>query len=196
VLPALNAEAASALAEAEGLVTHLTSLVLVDEAAAVQESVPANRKVPLPAPRARALAHSSQIMFAAGGFVPDRAYLDPGPAAQRLAPGVARPNLLWRPDLSGLGERIAWDVEPRRLQVGDLSMLDPALAQAIRDAAGIAEVVTLARHLGLDPVVLVVGLIARAEAPKLRTAARIAKAIFGDSVSQEIDAASRVLGIL
>ena len=34
----------------EGLVTHLTSLVLVDEAGAVQETVPAMRKIPLPTP--------------------------------------------------------------------------------------------------------------------------------------------------
>src|SRR5690606_31717400 len=43
-LPALEEEAATALAETEGLVTHLTSLLLVDEAGAVQEGIPAMRK--------------------------------------------------------------------------------------------------------------------------------------------------------
>src|SRR5262249_38477178 len=51
VLPALNAETATQLAEAEGLVTHLTSLVLVDEASPIQEQIPATRKVALPSPR-------------------------------------------------------------------------------------------------------------------------------------------------
>src|SRR5215813_1762592 len=50
-LPALPAESAAALAEAEGLVTHLTSLILVDEAATQEASVPATRKVALPTPR-------------------------------------------------------------------------------------------------------------------------------------------------
>ena len=36
---------------AEGLVTHLTSLVLVDEAGATQEGIPASRKIALPTPR-------------------------------------------------------------------------------------------------------------------------------------------------
>lgn len=59
----LDTEAATALAEAEGLVTHLTSLVLVDEAAEIQSGIPANRKVFLPSPATgalpvRALYHS------------------------------------------------------------------------------------------------------------------------------------------
>lgn len=49
-LPLLEEDAAAALAEAEGLVTHLTSLVLVDEAGEVQDGLPATRKVALPPP--------------------------------------------------------------------------------------------------------------------------------------------------
>ena len=52
-LPAINTETATHLAQAEGLVTHLTSLVLVDQAGIVQEQVPATRKIPLPHPRCR-----------------------------------------------------------------------------------------------------------------------------------------------
>ena len=39
----LDREAASGLAKAEGLVTHLTSLVLVDESAEDQDGLPAAR---------------------------------------------------------------------------------------------------------------------------------------------------------
>src|SRR5262249_9029048 len=53
ILPTLDADAAARLAEAEGLVTHLTSLVLVDEESAAQQSIPATRKVALPAPATR-----------------------------------------------------------------------------------------------------------------------------------------------
>lgn len=49
-LRALPEAEAIRLAEAEGLVTHLTSLVLVDEAGATQDSVPVARKVALPGP--------------------------------------------------------------------------------------------------------------------------------------------------
>jgi hypothetical protein len=49
-LPTLAEEAAAMLAEAEGLVTHLTSLVLVDEDAAAQQGIPATRKIALPSP--------------------------------------------------------------------------------------------------------------------------------------------------
>lgn len=50
-LPGLELWAATELAVAEGLVTHLTSLVLVDEEGAVQGGIPAVRKVALPTPR-------------------------------------------------------------------------------------------------------------------------------------------------
>jgi hypothetical protein len=50
-LPALSAEEAGTLAEAEGLVTHLTSLILVDEDAAAQTGIPATRKIALPTPQ-------------------------------------------------------------------------------------------------------------------------------------------------
>ncbi len=49
-LPVLAEDAAAVLAEAEGLVTHLTSLVLVDEDAAAQQGIPATRKIALPSP--------------------------------------------------------------------------------------------------------------------------------------------------
>jgi hypothetical protein len=46
-IPRLSEEDAASLASAEGLVTHLTSLVLVDEAAVAQDSIPLRRRVPL-----------------------------------------------------------------------------------------------------------------------------------------------------
>ena len=50
-LPCLELWAATERAVAEGLVTHLTSLVLVDEVGSIQEQIPAVRKVSLPTPR-------------------------------------------------------------------------------------------------------------------------------------------------
>ncbi|HEV7267357.1 MAG TPA: hypothetical protein VGN83_21000 [Falsiroseomonas sp.] len=53
-LPAMEESDAAALAEAEGIVSHLTSLVLVDEAAEAQDAIPAQRKVALSTPRVMA----------------------------------------------------------------------------------------------------------------------------------------------
>ena len=49
-LPALSSEAGTGLAIAEGLVTHLTSLVLVDEEGEIQDGIPITRKIALPMP--------------------------------------------------------------------------------------------------------------------------------------------------
>ena len=50
-LPSLSEATARKLAVGESLVTHLTSLVLVDEEGPLQEGLPVTRKVNLPTPR-------------------------------------------------------------------------------------------------------------------------------------------------
>lgn len=49
-LPGMTEAAAAVFAEAEGLVTHLTSLVLVDEVGEAHEGLPATRKIALESP--------------------------------------------------------------------------------------------------------------------------------------------------
>jgi hypothetical protein len=58
---------------------------------------------------------------------------------------------------------------------------------AIRQAAAIKDVIAVAQKLGLDPVVLVIGLLAHV-ARSNRTAARLARAIFGGEPPPEISA--------
>jgi hypothetical protein len=84
-LPTLSEVEAAKLAEREGLVTHLTSLVLVDEAGGTQEDLPTLRKVALPEP---AVAQ----VFAASAF-PDLAPAPPPPAR---SPGDQAPSFLPR----------------------------------------------------------------------------------------------------
>ena len=71
-LPALDPETAAAFAVAEGLVTHLTSLVLVDEASAMPAGVPASRKVALPTPRS-AVMYACYIGASAAAAAPAEA---------------------------------------------------------------------------------------------------------------------------
>ena len=96
-------------------------------------------------------------------------------------------------DLSSLGARIDWDAAPQRLQAGDLSALDREVARAIRSAAAITEVAAFARQFALDPVAVVVGLIARFESSRNRSAARLAKAIFGDIANARLDHIAQIL---
>lgn len=63
MLTHLSETEAAALAEAEGLVTHLTSLVLVDEESATQQGLPALRKIALPEPATVRASRPRAMMF-------------------------------------------------------------------------------------------------------------------------------------
>ena len=203
-LTTLDAESAAQLAETEGLVTHLTSLVLIDEVGAVQDGIPATRKVALPAPRVSAMASMR--------FMEDRAeMLSLLPSRESVLPRSSRKSALQRSffhsnllpssidpelrhvELSSVGAKIDWDLAPQQLQAGDLSTLDRDVARAIQTAAALTEVVVLARQLALDPVALVIGLIARSESSRSRSATRLAKAIFGDIASARLDHIAQIL---
>jgi hypothetical protein len=83
-----------------------------------------------------------------------------------------------------LGKKIDWDSAPQRLQTGDLSELDETTARAIQQTAIRPDMTSCAARFGLEPIILVVGILARVESSNNRSAARIAKAIFG---SQDLE---------
>lgn len=62
----MDAADAAVLAEAEGLVSHLTSIVMVDEAAEAVEGVPATRKVPLASPATGAMMYAAALAPSGG----------------------------------------------------------------------------------------------------------------------------------
>jgi hypothetical protein len=231
-LPTLTTGNAARLAEAEGLVTHLTSLVLVDESGATQESVPASRKVPLATPATqvtsarlgKTLACYDDFRAAApvsaafpGSAAPPAAPSSGEESRQRsmarglatearrsgqsrlLSSGLGRwvGDMLERSgdDLSRIAQTMNWDFAPDRLQAGDLKGLASSVQEAIRKAAAKSEVIALARTLGLDPIVLVIGLMAHALAPQNRSARRLARAILSDTLSEEQKTVARGLGL-
>lgn len=200
-LPALDETEATRLAEAEGLVTHLTSLVLVDEAAEIQEGVPASRKVALPTPRT-AVGGAPPHVWASQATVRFdlRPLRSPSGFDACLTPGAPAPEIPFpSPDdeltLAQIGELIDWDVEPERLRAGDLSAIGSAAATAIDRAARLPAVVAAAKRLGIGPRVLIVALVARARATANRSAARLATAILGKHIADEIEALARELGL-
>ena len=228
VLPTFDTEAATELAQAEGLVTHLTSLVLVDEAGAAQEGIPAARKIALPSPATDPMAFGARRVGAARitryqrpllhEGVPDYSaelprrtlacidddyladFMEPrlreevarslgAPASARRRPrltGGAAPPPVAAVDLAALAAYIDWDAAPQRLQSGDLAGLDGALADMIRRIAAELFVVQEARNAGCDPVVFVIALLAKAVGRRNRTADRIARAILGERVTDEV----------
>jgi hypothetical protein len=166
-LSGMDEDVAARLSEEEGLTTHLTSLVLVDEASEAQEAVPATRKVPLPMPRT---AVASGFPLAA--LIGSAALRPTGRAAfaslMRTTSVELRPpgKMEYRPSstetgprgLAALVGRVDWDLAPTKLQSGDLSGLDEELAEAIRIAAHEPGVAALAQQLNISPVVLVIAL--------------------------------------
>jgi hypothetical protein len=212
-LPALDEERAAQLAEAEGLVTHLTSLVLVDEVGEAQDGVPAARKIALPRPSS---AVSTMMDMAGARFsmreeswlcasvgaqysLPEDAHVSRSirgiPNYKRLAGSLLR-ALSRRPaDLLGIGSKIDWDTSPNQIIAGDTSELDPIDARMIEQAAATTEVIALAKRMNINPIVLIIALIARSKSLGNRSAHRIAKAIIGPSFAKEAQSVARVLGL-
>jgi len=184
-LPGLDVDAAAVFAETEGLTTHLTSLVLVDEAGVIQEGLPETRKIALPTPRTAAWS-------ACRDFVDGAAFQASGrieacfemrlahPFHEDLAEWRQSPAALATPmDLAWIGARIDWSAAPNRLVAGDLSVVEPVVAAMIERAAVLSEIVELARRVGLAPVRLVIALAALEQATTDRAADRVARAIIG-----------------
>ncbi|MCG7360555.1 hypothetical protein MHZ93_04740 [Roseomonas sp. ACRSG] len=100
-LPCLEEEDAAALAEVEGVVCHLTAMVLVDEAGEAQEGLPAQRKVPLMTPRtAKSRRHLRPVAAAEAPMMsaplpPPGLSLDTPSFSRRASP---RDNTLFRED--------------------------------------------------------------------------------------------------
>lgn len=161
--------AAAEFAEREGLCSHLTSLVLVDEAAHAQVGIPAMRKVLLPSPSgdlmplfaAAACSHEEYLSLALDGRV-----------------------------------SIDWDATPTQMVDGDLSSLDSDLAQRLREIASISEVQDWATRLKVAPIVLVVAVLAYSQREGNRTAERIARKVFGDTPPEWIDELYELVSLL
>jgi len=116
----------------------------------------------------------------------------PRPSRAVLSPIVPEPS---RANLFILAGKIDWDAAPQRLQAGDLSAVGREVALTIHSAAAIPEVVAFARQLGLDPVALIIGLVARSEASISRSAARVAKAILGEIALGGVERIAQILGL-
>lgn len=213
LLPGLDEEAASELSLGENLVGHLTSLVLVDETSPSVSGLSGQRKIPLPSPRTRQAAAGldGTVMYAlsgisaaiAGPYVPRAQAKAAHAAATSVAVGVAKTAAppatsaptppKQAPSLAAIALTIDWQSRPQRLIAGDLAVLPTEAGKVIADAAKTTAVETAARRLGLAPIALVIGLMARSRGDDDRMAARVARAILKSADAKLLDDLARQL---
>jgi hypothetical protein len=194
-VPLMNEKPAAKLAAAEGIVTHLTSLVLVDEAGERYAGLPARRKVLLSSPPRYLACVGPQEAddFDIG------ALRSLGPAREMhilSAPHSSVRNDVLAPiNLGPLVHRIDWDADPEALWRGDLSDLPLDAVVAIRAAANVTEIVEFAAALRVDPIIVVVALLARAAGASNRSAQRLARAILGSTQETVISTMMNEVGL-
>jgi hypothetical protein len=190
-IPLMQESEAKALAEAEGVVCHLTSLVLVDEAGVRHEGLPAVRKVALSAPamaRAAAMPVAMAPRYDASSVAPSRFTGRAGGLRRYLGGGTAA-------RLSGMVPHIDWDDDPDALCRGDLASLPQDVAAAIERAARIPAIVALAGSLGHGAVVVVIALMAKAAGAASRSAQRIARTLLAGADQSAVAAAMTAAGL-
>ncbi len=232
-LGGMSADEAAELAEAEGLVTHLTSLVLVDHQGEAQEGIPTTRKVPLPEPRTA--FQTGQIvsvrylrMFVGADdssdkWATDHVSLTPAEREARVRrklknssrlrklpillsedtdvagvlPASGEPpqssteraeaadQIAWS-DLFRASEALDWNANAARLASGDLSSVPSAMAKEMLRLAGTPLVLEAAGRLERDPLILVIGILARYNASRSRGADRFARQAFRGMEDEDI----------
>jgi len=206
---------AAALTAQEGIVCHLTSLVLVDDAADARNGLPATRKVAMSRPRSAmlygaelaersarlesGLAESSARLYAPSALFGD--FASPAERAKSRFNDILAPirDAARRASVAVSLERaiklISWNAAPDALRQGNLSSLSESLAETIRQVAALPDINAAAKEADLDPVVFVVGLLARAAGKESRTAARIARATFGSRPAANVALAAPTIGL-
>lgn len=186
-LAALDDERAGELAEAEGLVTHLTSLVLVDEVGEALEGLPGLRKVPLETPASH-MARMDRMMDANVSYSMSPPSRSESRSESSLFERMASMSRTNRPTpnigsglisrmLMHLSAEIDWNAKPARLLACDHACLPPQLARRLMMLA--EELRENAQLLGIPPLELTIALLAHCASEGSPSAARIARKLLG-----------------
>ena len=164
-LTSLSEAAAGKLAVREGLITHLTSLVLVDEEGPLQDTLPMTRKVNLPTPRTASgmvydLASRVKFMIRTPDVLEDMK-LPPLPRPLTEATYDLAPPSPDMPEAEKEEERdrqtsnlylvtssINWKKQGRALAGGNLSGLEPAVAASVQALVTHKDILEAAARMG------------------------------------------------
>ena len=155
LLPTLDEQDAVELAQREGLVCHLTSLLLVDESGVVHCGLPATRKIPLMTPATQVAHRASSVRDA----------------------GLSWDDEEPRVSFSDIKDSIDWGrVDPSDASDSLCKML-PDFATRFSDAETDEDVECLAEDIGISPTKLVVYMLARTRSEVDGDAFHVAQAI-------------------
>jgi Vault protein inter-alpha-trypsin domain len=195
-IPLMKEDEAGKLAESEGLVCHLTSLVLVDDAGARHEGLPAVRKVALSAPAMARAALAPYAMLGQDNYA--RACMARASAPRGGIADIAGKNAHTisggaGDGLQGMIDCIDWEENPEALRRGELAGLPPEVIAAIEHAAQLPAIVALARTLQVAAVVVVIALMAKAAGG--RSAQRIARSLLAAADKSAVAAAMAQAGL-
>ena len=169
-LGTMEEQAAERLAVDEGLVTHLTSLVLVDEEGASHTGLPVTRKLFLPSPRT-----SQAIMYCIPQAVDA---VDLQADADNFVDGPRR----WMGDrLERIGQAVKWDANANALIEGNLDSEEAWVAASLKQIARGKVLRALAPVIGLGPIQVAVAIVADAVATSSRGAARVKRHMLRDA---------------
>lgn len=177
-LPLLPAGEAGAFAAAHGLCTHLTSLVLVDEAGEAQEGLASMRKVPLAHMGLTAPSVAPRMAYAS--VVPS---MDSALVYHQVAPSPSRP-------VPG-PVRIDWARHGSRFVAGNLHGLPPAVRTRLARMARVDTIQRLAASLNISEMLAGLALLAReAGGEGDRHAQRVADRLLAGADPQVVELAA------
>ncbi len=180
-IQALDEEQGAKWAEAEGLATHLTSLILVDEVGEAVKTLPALRKVPLASP----MSLAPDTYFSADmSITADLAINAPRVSASIIMHNIRKPAPPRRLQksfeyqevsdaIARLSALIDWDNHPSEILNYDLNFINLEAHELIDILQMMLE--DVADSLGMAPISLALGLAAHVGQGRSRSAMRIAR---------------------
>jgi hypothetical protein len=190
-------ELATPYAVSEGIVSHLTSLILVDETGDTQDELPAMRKIALPATASASAMymppqHAHAALYdAVSPRTESRAYLAMSAIEESLplGPPPLKPLVLreaksvssappGRPDPRQIVRLIDWGDSPESLMRGDIAHLCPEAQRLIDDLTHEDQLRRLADQHGMPLKIVAIAVLAIFASDEDRRAGRIWSAIF------------------
>lgn len=171
-LGAMNKAAATQLAVREGLVTHLTSLVLVDEQGPRSHELPMTRKIELSTPataqmRQRRPHRSESVLASRIPPVPQAAGITEPDYQAMHSFDAAPPEPL---SIEDVARCIDWSRHRDALAAGVLDGIDPEVTSFIHERTRLPGLREAADLIQIDPLVLVLMCLAGLSAPDSRHA--------------------------
>ena len=178
-------ESATNIALTEGLVTHYTSLVLVDTEGEVQEDLPVTRKVKLPTARTHAdygasVMHSPMVPGVMYAAAPEMQSFAP-PSARRFSPPVSNRVHPGGHHLGDISELIDWDTQAPELAQGLLPSVHPLVHLTMGQLLYDSRIRDFAGAYDLDPQHLAIALLAQLVAKESRQARRVVRRLIGSA---------------